>query len=355
MKNYIGFARDHSGSMSSLAKYAARDYNATTASVREAAIKENQDTVVSVVELGYGRTASVRHVVTNSNVTALEPLAEGAYSASGSGTPLFDAVGALIDEFERKPDARDQNVSFLLMITTDGQENASRSWSASRLMEKIRELQATDRWTFVFRVPRGYSTYLTRFGIPEGNILEWEQTSKGVEVAAVQTTQAFTSYFTARSAGQKSTRSFYVNVADVKPEQIQRALTDISAEVNFWPVATKENDVMVRDFVEKRLKGKPMLKGAAFYQLTKTEDEVQDYKVIMVRDKTTNAVYAGTSEVRQLLGLPTYGTIRLKPGNHGNYDIFIQSTSVNRKLKAGTQVVYWEKVGKPFTEGKSAR
>ena len=355
MKNYIGFARDHSGSMSSLAKYAARDYNATTASVREAAIKENQDTVVSVVELGYGRTASVRHVVMNSNVTALEPLAEGAYSASGAGTPLFDAVGALIEEFEAKPDASDPNVSFLLMITTDGQENASRHWSASRLMEKIRQLQGTDRWTFVFRVPRGYAMYLTRFGVPEGNILEWEQTAKGIEVAAVQTTQAFTGYFSARSAGERSTRSFYVNVADVPKREIETKLADISAEINLWPVAAKEDGTLIRDFVEKRLKGKPMLKGAAFYQLTKTEDEVQDYKVIAVRDRTTNAVYAATIGVRQLLGLPTYGTIRLKPGNHGNYDIFIQSTSVNRKLKAGTQVLYFEKAGKPFTEGKSAR
>jgi hypothetical protein len=241
------------------------------------------------------------------------------------------------------------------MITTDGLENASRRWTAALLMEKIRELQATDRWSFVFRVPHGYAHALTRLGIPGGNILEWEQSTKGVEVAAAVTTQAFTSYFSARASGQRSTRSFYANIADVPKSEIQAKLVDISAEVNLWPVAAKENDTLIREFVEKRLHGQPMLKGAAFYQLTKTEDEVQDYKVIMVRDKATNAVYAGTTAIRALLGLPNYGTIRLKPGNHGDYDLFIQSTSVNRKLKAGTQVVYWEKAGKPFTEGKSAR
>jgi len=35
------------------------------------------------------------------------------------------------------------------------------------------------------------------------------------------------------------------------------------------------------------------------------------------------------------------GTIKLAPGDHGNFEIFIQSTSNNRKLLAGTKCVYW--------------
>lgn len=31
-------------------------------------------------------------------------------------------------------------------------------------------------------------------------------------------------------------------------------------------------------------------------------------------------------------------------GDQGQYDVFVQSTSVNRKLIAGTEVVYWPKV-----------
>ena len=35
----------------------------------------------------------------------------------------------------------------------------------------------------------------------------------------------------------------------------------------------------------------------------------------------------------------------MAPGDHGNFDVFIQSTSTNRNLVAGTEVMYWENVG----------
>jgi len=353
MKNYIGFARDHSGSMVNIAKAAARDYNATIASVREAAIKENQNTIVSVVELGYKSTCLVRHVVTNSAVTALEPLNESQYSARGHGTPLFDAVGALIEEFKAKPDADNPEVSFLVMVTTDGIENASRRWSGSRLAKEIRRLQASDRWTFVFRVPRGNARKLLRFGIHEGNILEWDQSQRGVEVAAQATTQAFTSYFTARSAGEKSVKTFYTTVANVTEADVKK-LGDISAEVSLFPVAAKEDGQAIREFVEKRLGGKSMLKGAAFYQLVKTEDKIQDYKLIAIRDKDSGAIYCGP-EARDLIGLPRVGDARVRPDTAGKWQVFVQSTSVNRKVNSGTSIMYWPSVGVRFTEGKSAR
>lgn len=88
MKNYIGFSRDHSGSMRSIAKAAACDYNSNIASIRDASISNNQDTIVSVVECGYGDTDKVRRVIINSAVTTLQPIAESAYQADGRGTPL---------------------------------------------------------------------------------------------------------------------------------------------------------------------------------------------------------------------------------------------------------------------------
>ncbi len=81
--------------------------------------------------------------------------------------------------------------------------------------------------------------------------------------------------------------------------------------------------------------------GAAFYARSKPYKSVQRYKLIVIRDKNSGEVYAGQS-ARDLLNLPTQGMISLSPGNHGNYDIYIQSTSVNRKLVAGTNVLYWE-------------
>lgn len=336
MKNYIGISRDHSGSMRSIAHVAGRDYNTKIESIRDATLSNGQDTIVSVVECGAGSGSGIKRVVVNSNVNTLKPIAN--YIANGSGTPLFDSVGDLITQFEAVPDAKDPNVSFLVMAITDGHENASRIWSASTLAAKIRTLIATDRWTFVFRVPRGHARHLERLGIPAGNILEWDQTERGVLAAAQTDKEAFTEYFKGRTLGKTSTSKFYTDLSSATVQEVAAQLEDISSKVKILPVFTDR--IEIKPFVEKEL-GVTMAKGASFYQLTKTEPVVQDYKKILIRDKKTQAVYHGTA-ARQMLGLPGFGNIRLAPGNHGQFDIFIQSTSLNRKLSSGTTLIYWD-------------
>lgn len=353
MKNYIGISRDHSASMRSIARAAARDYNGTIAAIQAEAIANNQDTIVSVVKCGHRDRPIVHREIVNSNVSRLQSIPETSYEADADGTPLFDSVNELITILSQVPDANDPDVSFLVLATTDGEENRSYT-SGSHLAQRIAELQKTDRWTFVFRVPRGYSRALTKFGIAPGNILEWDQTERGVQVATQQNREAFTEYFRGRAAGMRSTSKFYANLADVTLEDVKKELTDISNQVRFFSVAPRDNEKQIRDFVEDQLNGEPMVKGGAFYQLVKTEPKVQDYKRIAIRSKKDGKVYAGDA-ARHMLALPTIGTVRLAPDELGDFEVFIQSTSTNRKVQAGTKLMYWKDVGVAFKEGKSAR
>ncbi len=279
MKTYIGFSLDHSGSMQGIAPAAARDYNQNIEIIRETSQSLGQDTIVSVVEC----RSTVTRKILNSSINALKPIAPGEYRTGGM-TALWDSIGDLIEIFESVPDAKDPNVSFLINVITDGEENESRKWTKNSLMKKITELQKTDRWSFTFRVPRGYARTLLQFGVPEGNILEWETSSRGMEVSSQATRQAFTQYYTDRASGVKSTTRFYTNLAEVSKEEIKAALIDISSKVKIWNVVA---DQAIRPFVEANLMGGAMEKGAAFYELTKVEDEVQDYKQIAIRDKKT--------------------------------------------------------------------
>jgi hypothetical protein len=334
MKQYIGISRDHSGSMFALKNAAKADYNNNIDAIRNASLKEEIDTIVTTVKCGVG-SGVVREAV-NSSVAALKPLDK--YEVSGN-TPLFDSVGELVELMEKAPDAADPGVSFLVMAITDGEENASTRYPKSKLGQLIREKQATDRWTFVFRVPKGYSSTLANLGVPEGNIIEWDGTERGIKESTAKTQTAVAQYYSARKTSNlRSTDSFYADLSKVSKSEIKSSMTNISGLVKLWPV----KDVMqIREFVEKQLKGKGMVLGAAFYQLSKTEKKVQSYKIICIRDKKNGDVYAGQS-ARTLLGLPDTGSITLSPGNHGDYDIFVQSASVNRKLVPGTQVLYWE-------------
>ena len=95
------------------------------------------------------------------------------------------------------------------------------------------------------------------------------------------------------------------------------------------------------------------LKGAAFYQLSKTESKVSYTKQVLVRERVTGKIFAG-KEARAMIGLPSDRNARLHPGDHKNYDLFIQSESVNRKLVGGSGVIYWKEVGVPFTDADLA-
>jgi hypothetical protein len=335
-KIYAGFAKDESSSMGSLRSAAVTDYNNTIGSLTGASSREVLDTIVSVV--GFG--SFVTRQIVNSNPHVLQPLT--GWTANGN-TALYDGIGDLIEQFLAVPDYNNQNVSFIVSATTDGEENCSHKYNKASLRRKIEELQATGRWTFVLRVPKGARRYVDGLGIPAGNIQEWETTSAGMAQATAATTQAFDSFITARASGQKSSTVFYANATAVDTSK----LVDISKRTSLYVVESYENGKQIRDFILARRSR--YLKGSAFYQLTKTEPRVGPNKMLAVRDRTTGVVYAG-KEARTMLGLSSVDNIRLHPGDHGNYDLFIQSESVNRKLVAGTGVLYWEEIGVPFTQ-----
>lgn len=347
MKTYLGISRDHSASMRSISRFAARDYNQLIADVHASSVAENIETVVSVVKYGVGYSGFIKSELINCNIKNVPAIAESHYVTDGSSTPLFDSIWELIEQLESVPDAGNPDVNFLVMAVTDGEDNSSKEWKR-KLVDKIRQLQATDHWTFVFRVPKGYGKELNRMGIPIGNILEWEQTEQGVQKSTVATTEAVGSFFRNTSSGTRSTSTFYnTDLSGVSSVKIKAALVDISSEVSIWDVLPISDGRGIREFCEMYLTG-PMKIGSAFYQLMKSEKAVQDYKQICILDKKSGSVYSGAA-VRDLLGLPYSGAVKIVPGNHGAYEIFVQSTSVNRKLVKNTKVLYWDAVGRQIS------
>lgn len=96
------------------------------------------------------------------------------------------------------------------------------------------------------------------------------------------------------------------------------------------------SDCNIRDFVNNQ--GARFRTGKGFYQFTKMET-IQPYKEVIVVDKETGDVFE-KSYARKLAEIPEKEEIRMKPHNKEKYLTFIQSTSVNRKLEAGTKFLY---------------
>jgi hypothetical protein len=334
-KTYLGIVRDHSKSMHAIKDGAKNDYNQLIAAAKKAALDHNIETVVTVVVCGASSNTGFSVAEKLVNVHDLEPLT--AYHTNGSCTPLFSSIGQLIEIFNTVSDRDDPNVNFVIVATTDGESNAG--LSGSSFSSIMAALVATDKWTFGLRVPKGCAAnQIRRAGFHAGNILEWETTAKGIEKSTAVNTAAVSEFFKNRAAGVNSTKTFYTSLKGVK-ESVITSMLNISNEVVLIPVGPESNGCEIRDFVQARLNA-PMVRGCAFYQLTKTENKIQWHKLIVIRHKDTGALYFG-SDARTLLGLPLLSDARVCPSDHGNFDVFVQSTSVNRKLKSGTHVMYW--------------
>jgi len=130
-KQHVILIKDHSSSMRSLSRQAARDYNALLASLQDAARSKDIEIYASVIKCGIGPgKGRVEREVTNVNIQNLLPVSENYYPTDGNSTPLFDSVGEGIDICRSlyHDDYINRDLSFLVMVITDGYENDSRKW-----------------------------------------------------------------------------------------------------------------------------------------------------------------------------------------------------------------------------------
>lgn len=346
-KDYIIYVNDHSGSMSRLASAAMKDYNANITATKDAASKYEHDTVVSVIGVGYPRDNDVTRQVVVSNPHVLKPVTD--WPVKG-GTPLWDGIAAAIELAKSLPDINESHVSVLIQVTTDGQEEHSTKFSrwsggTERLRELIAEVTATGRYTFVFRVPKGGRSRIEPLGVPYDNIQEWETTVEGMAKSTAVQAAATTTYFAARSAGARSSNTFYTDTSAVNKSKLKEV---DPKEFSLYVVPDYSNGIAVRDFIlERRTE---FLVGAVYYQLSKSEARVSPSAEILLREVATGKVYEG-AEVRKMLGLDTFNNARVHP-NHGGgkYDVFIQSSSLNRKLVGNHGVIYRPSKGRPVTQ-----
>ena len=92
-------------------------------------------------------------------------------------TPLFDAIARLLDRAERHGGDDDDQ---LVVILTDGDENASHEWTHKRLFRRIEKLRQRG-WTFVF-LGANQDSYAVggQMAMPEGNVSNFRADEMGV-------------------------------------------------------------------------------------------------------------------------------------------------------------------------------
>ena len=324
--NHIIFAVDASESMRSHRTTVPKVFDGLLARLKQTSINLNQETRVSI----YYFNSHVNCEVFDTDVMRVQSIA-GTYNTTGM-TALADAVTLAISDHQRLPQIYSDH-SFLLYVITDGEENHSSAANLQGLRGTLKIQDATENWTVAVMVPDSTSKYRSKnLGFQEGNVDIWNTSeTNAVEKIGDRAFNVLSNYMNMRSAGvRKTSNLFEVNAANLTKKSIEKALPKVRAgQFITLPVNSTE---AIQPFVTRHMGSYKI--GSAYYQLTKTE-KVQASKDIIIRRRATGELFA---DARAVLGLPD-GDIKVTPGNFGEWDIFVRSTSVNRKLLPSTDLL----------------
>jgi hypothetical protein len=324
--NHIAFVLDRSGSMNALTRDVERVFDNEISHLRTRSKELGQETRVSV----YTFNDSTECLVFDMDVMRMPSIAQQLWAIGQ--TALLDAASTAITDMQSLPELYGDH-AFLLYVLTDGEENRStlRAASFNKLVTRLPE-----NWTIACMVPSVQGLYeAKKFGFPTDNIQVWTTTSEGVQEVGRTTRAATETYMTLRSRGIRGTTSLYTNLTHLTQGEVKKTLQKLNPSLYTILRVSSRKDEVIKPFIESWLK-KPYRIGQAYYELMKTE-EVQRSKNVCIERLQDGNIYNGL-HARSLLGLSDQ-TVRLKPGDHGEWRIYIQSTSVNRKLPRGTQVL----------------
>lgn len=323
--NHIAINLDGSASMRPHKTQVPVLVDATVQHLKKKSIDMDQETRLSIWMFGH----KIENLIFDQDVMRVGTIKDQ-YTANGSGTKLCESVMVSIRDSKQLPEIHGDH-AFLIYTWTDGEENSSTQDSKADLPDTL--LKLPDHWTVATMVPdqQGISQ-ARRFGFYPDCIKSWDATSSvGLEAASATFNAAMDDYMILRSKGVRGTRSFFspTVTAATAAQIISKAPALAARQYNLLPVRQVEE---IRPFVERNLGSYTL--GSAYYELTKSET-VQAGKRVLVQHRGTGRVY---SDGRQHLGFPNQ-ELTVRPSDHNDWRIFIQSTSVNRHLMPGTQVL----------------
>ncbi|MCX4751061.1 VWA domain-containing protein [Kitasatospora sp. NBC_01287] len=350
--NHVSLVVDKSGSMRQHETQLVRVVDEFVKGLQEESDRLGHETRISL----YAFDHEVHNLVWDMDVKHL-PSLQGLYKVDNGATALIEAAVKSIDDLKNIWEGYGEH-SFLQVLVTDGEENASGCSRTGKMhirmgagqgaavlrtwMDRIRSAMddLPDHWTSAILVPNSLAKRTAQeYGFPAGNIAIWDaDSSKGVEEAIGTVKTAATSFLRGREKGVRGTRNLFAMGQDLSTADVKANLDALDA--GKYILIPVDQQTPIRDFVTSA--GHPYKTGCAFYELSKRE-KIQGSKQLAVAEKdpatgrTTGRVFSGPA-ARRLLGLPT-SEATVKPGDNPSYTVFVQSTSVNRKLVPGTKLL----------------
>lgn len=326
--NHIVFVIDKSDSMRHRASEVIKVVDDQVKHLARRSQELDQETRVTI----YVFSDTVKCVVYDKDVLRLPSISQF-YRTSGM-TALIDATIKSQQDLALTPEIYGDH-SFLTYIFTDGQENMSRH-RPSELANLLNN--QPDHWTVGVFVPDIHAMHeAKKWGFRPGNIMVWNvDSASGITEVGETIRRTTDAYMTSRSQGVRGTRQLFSTGAEAVNKKTVTAMGVKPLLKKQYRLFDVHDDCQIREFVEDH--GLTYILGRGYYQLTNTVS-IQPQKLVAVMEDKTGKIYLGR-EARDLIGLPPDVEVRVKANFNPDYTIFIQSTSVNRKLLKDTKFLW---------------
>lgn len=209
----IAVVLDESGSMASCWDATIAGFNEYVAGQR-AAVATAGDAYMTLVKFD---APSIKTVFTDRPITEVPELNRQTYAPNG-GTNLLDAIGSTIEQVNAALDKRKKKdrPGVIIVITTDGEENSSRSYDNGQIKAMVAAAEKAD-WSFVFMGANidSFSVGST-FGMNAMNTVNYSTTNMAGTMAALSATT--TRMRSAKMAGM-DTQAVYTSAMFTEQEK----------------------------------------------------------------------------------------------------------------------------------------
>jgi len=219
---YVGFVEDHSGSMRINANMAMNNFNEQIQT-----IKDNNDVDSFIVTVEFSDKIKINDML------PVDKVKEKVEYWTNGMTALNDAIAKTIYIIsEKMNNSKYVNKSALIIVITDGHENASEEYptgkGTSNLREMIEKLEDSGEWTFTF-MGEGLDIQkyaIDSLGMKQGNTICFDGCEEGYELVNEATKAGLRNFYNTRSFTDiKNVSNFY---ADVEKEQALKEIEKLT-------------------------------------------------------------------------------------------------------------------------------
>lgn len=194
---------------------------------------------------------------------------------------------------------------------------------------------ATNFWNSLAEITDGYHLNLNQFSDIKNLIL-----AVGYQQVSNQRVLDYENELIVNGQMNRNLDSIFSSVLKRKSTYVPEKISDVGelkpVSPSRFQVMKVDSEIAIKEFVLNN--GIEFKIGRGFYEFTKRV-EVQSHKEIILMDKKTGNFFTGNA-ARQIAGIPIGVSAKVSPENLPDYYVFIQSTSVNRKLLSGTRFLY---------------